>query len=163
MFTFVKCAKAMTAASISVVALFGALTTAAADPSDNQANNDKLFAMLSGGLTPADCKAGKQYPQDPFLARLGCDRNPQLGGPKAVIYSLYGNRADLDKTFDISYGPAIPCPGPIDVQGGRAKCGHISYPQGMFELTWTKDADLVVVSADGPDLASLYAWWLTAR
>ncbi len=44
------------------------------------------------------------------------------------------------------------------------KCAHDFYPHtSLFMLTWTKDADLVVVNAEGPDLASLYAWWLTAR
>ena len=41
------------------------------------------------------------------------------------------------------------------------KCAHDFYPHtSLFMLTWTKDADLVVVNAEGPDLASLYAWWL---
>jgi hypothetical protein len=44
------------------------------------------------------------------------------------------------------------------------KCGHDFYPHtSQSMLTWTKDADLVVVNAEGADLASLYAWWLTAR
>ena len=30
-------------------------------------------------------------------------------------------------------------------------------------LSWTKDADLLVASATGRDLDSLYNWWLTAR
>jgi serine/threonine-protein kinase len=166
MFTFVQMARAMTAACVSVVSFIGVSATASADPTDTQANNDKLFALLSGGYTPADCKAGKQYPQDPFLARLGCGRKP--GGPNAVTYSLYGNIADLNKTFNL-YGASIPCPGttdpgPIAWQGGKMKCGHDFYPQqSQPMLTWTRDADLVVVNAEGPDLASLYAWWLTAR
>ena len=44
------------------------------------------------------------------------------------------------------------------------KRGHGFYPQqSQFMLTWTNDADLLVVNAEGPDLASLYAWWLSAR
>jgi serine/threonine kinase PknH len=163
MFTFVQGARAMTAACVSVVTFFGTSTTATADPADTQANNDKLFAELSGGYTPADCKAGKQYPEDPFLARLGCGRNSRPGGPNAATYSLYGNIADLNKTFDL-YGPSIPCPGPTAWPGGQVKCGHGLYPQqSQSMLTWTKDADLVVVNAVGADLPSLYAWWLTAR
>jgi serine/threonine-protein kinase len=167
MFT-VQGAKAMIAVCVSVVAFFGASATAAADPADNQANNDKLLALLSGGYTAADCQAGKQYPEDPFLARLGCGRNNQPGGPNAAIYSLYGNIADLNKTFNL-YGASIPCPGTTDPgpsawQGGMVKCGHGFYPHASQSmLTWTRDADLVVVNAEGPDLASLYAWWLPAR
>jgi hypothetical protein len=168
MFTFVQGARAMTAACVSAVAFFGTSATATADPTNNQADNDKLFALLSGGYTPADCKAGKQYPEDPFLARLGCGRNSRLGGPNAATYSLYGNVADLNKTFNL-YSASIPCPGttdpgPIAWQGGRVECGHDFYPQqSQSMLTWTKDADLVVVNAEGPDIASLYAWWLSAR
>src|SRR5262249_54820661 len=79
MSTFVRGATAMTAVCVSVVTFLGTSATATADPSDNQANNDKLFALLPGGYTPANCQAGKQYPEDPFLARLGCGRNSQPG------------------------------------------------------------------------------------
>ena len=168
MFTFVQGARAMTAVCVFVVTFFGTAATAAADPADNQANNDKLFALLSGGYAAADCQAGKQYPEDPFLARLGCGRNSQPGGPNAATYSLYGNSADLNKAFNL-YGPSIPClgttdPGPGAWQGGMVKCGHDFYPHtSQSMLTWTRDADLVVVNVEGPDLASLYAWWLSAR
>jgi serine/threonine kinase PknH len=168
MVTFGRGARALTAACVSVAALFGMSATATADPSDNQANNDKLFALLAGGYTPADCKAGKQYAEDPFLARLGCGRNSQPGGPNSAIYSLYGNTADLNKAFG-QYGASIPCTGTADQgptawQGGMMKCGHSFYPHtSQYMVTWTKDADLVVVNAEGPDVASLYAWWLTAR
>jgi len=168
MFTLVQGARAMTAMCVCLPTFFGTSATAAADPTDNQANNDKLFALLSGGYTRADCQAGKQYPEDPFLARLGCGRTSRPGGPDAATYSLYGNIADLNKTFD-RYGASIPCPGttdpgPIAWPGGMVKCGHDFYPQqSLSMLTWTKDADLVVVNVEGPDLSALYAWWLSAR
>jgi serine/threonine kinase PknH len=151
-----------------VVTLFVTSAQATADPTDSRANNDRLFALLSGGYTAADCQAGKQYPEDPFLARLGCGRNSQPGGPDGAIYSLYGNVADLNRAFNL-YGPSIPCPGTTDPgpsawQGGMVKCGHGVYPRpSQSMLTWTRDADLVVVNARGADLASLYAWWLAAR
>ena len=31
------------------------------------------------GYTPADCQASEQYPEDPFLVRLGCGPNSQPG------------------------------------------------------------------------------------
>jgi hypothetical protein len=44
------------------------------------------------------------------------------------------------------------------------KCGHDFYLQeSQSTVTWTKDADLMVVNTVGPDVASLYAWWLSAR
>jgi serine/threonine kinase PknH len=168
MFTFVRGARVMAAACVSVVTFVGTSTTASADPTDNRANNDKLFALLSGGYVPGDCRASTQYPQDPFLARIGCGRNSQPGGPNAATYSLYGNIADLNKIFN-QYGASISCPGttdpgPIAWQRGMMKCGHAFYPQqSQSTLTWTKDADLVVVNVEGPNLATLYAWWRTAR
>jgi serine/threonine kinase PknH len=167
MFNVVQAARAMTAACISVAVFFGMSAPAAADPTDDQANNDKLFAFLSGGYTPSDCQASKHYPQDPFLARLGCGPDSQPNGPHAATYSLYGNKADLDKTFNV-YDASNPCPGtteagPTTWSGGRVKCGHISYPVGEYMLTWTRDADLVVVNVSGQDPTALWNWWLSAR
>ena len=110
MFTFIRGARAMTAACVAAVTFCGTSVTATADPTDNQANNDKLFAQLSGGYTPADCQTGKQYAEDPFLARLGCGRNSRPGGPNAATYSLYANVSDLKKAFSL-YGAPFPCPG----------------------------------------------------
>ena len=113
MSTLIRAARAMTILCLSAVILFGVSATATADPTDNQANNDKLFALLSVGYTPADCQAGKQYPEDSFLARLGCGPNSQPGGPAGAIYSLYGSAADLNKTFNayVNSGDPLACPG----------------------------------------------------
>lgn len=153
--------------------LFGVSATAIADPTD-KANTDKLFALLSAGYTPADCQAGKPYPEDPFLARLGCGRNGQPDGPVSAIYSLYANPADLNKTFNsyVNSGTPVPCPGttdpsPMPWQAGMVLCATSNQrpDQGAPVLTWTKDADLLVVTAKpkSRDLAALYGWWLTAR
>ena len=168
MFTFIEGARVTTAVRISVVTLFGASATATADPADNQANNDKLFPLLSGGFTPADCQASPQSPEDPFLARVFCHHQHVSSGPYGAIYSLYGNPADLRQAFN-QYGAPIACPGttdpgPIPWQGGIMKCGHDFYPQtGGFIVTWTRDADLVLANVDGRDLTDLYGWWLAAR
>lgn len=140
-----------------------------ADPTDNQAN-DELSQMLSGGYTLADCRASQPYPQDPFLARLGCGPNSEAGGPTGAIYSLYGTAADLNKTFAIyaHSGAALACPGAADPgptawPGGMVVCSAARGPnEGAPMLSWTRDADLLAVSASGSDLASLYAWWLAA-
>ena len=65
---------AMTTVCVSAVANCGTPTMATADPADNKANNDKLFALLSGGFTPADCQAqGGLKPPCPYpRAGHGC-------------------------------------------------------------------------------------------
>jgi hypothetical protein len=157
---------AMTAVCVSAIAFCGLPATATADPTDNQANNDKLFALLSGGFTRADCQAqGGLKPTDPALAFISCHRSIP-GGPYAVDYALYGNPPDLSKPFNY---PPIPCPGktdpgPIPWQGGMMRCAHNVYPASSgFVVTWTRDADRVVANAYGVDLAALYGWWLGAR
>jgi hypothetical protein len=157
---------AVTAACVSAVAFCGTPATATADPTDNQANNDKLFALLSGGFTPADCQAqGGVKPSDPFLAHIACHRSIP-GGPYAADYTLYGNPPNVNEPFNY---PAIPCPGstdagPIPWQGGMMKCAHNVYPASSgFVVTWTRDADFVVANAFGVDLAALYGWWLGAH
>jgi hypothetical protein len=67
MSSLIRAARAMAVVCFSAVILFGLSATATADPTDNQADNDKLFALLSAGYSPADCKASKPYPEDPFL------------------------------------------------------------------------------------------------
>ena len=75
MFTLIRPARAITIVCISVVTLFGVPAMATADPTDNQAN-DKLFALISPGYTPADCQASKPYPEGPLprKARLRPER-----------------------------------------------------------------------------------------
>jgi hypothetical protein len=157
---------AMTAACVCAIAFCGTPATATADPADNQANNDKLFGLLSGGYTRADCQAQTGVkPSDPFLALISCHRNIP-GGPYAVDYTLYGSPVDLNKPYNY---PAIPCPGTSDLgptpwPGGVMKCAHNVYPSSSgFVVTWTRDADHVVAHAFGFDLAALYGWWLAAR
>jgi serine/threonine-protein kinase len=159
---------AIAAACVSVVTPVATSLTATADPADNQASNDKLFALLSGGFTPADCQAGPRSPGDPFLARVFCHHQHVSSGPYGAIYSLYGNPADLSQAFN-QYGAPIPCPGTSDPgpgpwQGGMMTCGHDFYPQTSgFTVTWTRNADLVLANVDGRDLTDLYGWWLANR
>jgi hypothetical protein len=174
MSTLIRAARAMAAVCLFAVIGLGESPTATADPTDNQANNDKLSGLLSGGYIPAECQASKPYPEDPFLARLGCGSNDLPGGPVSAIYSLYGSVADLNNSFNIyvNSGTPVPCPGttgpgPSAWQGGMVLCATSNQQpdEGAPFIAWTRNADLLVVSAKpkGRDLAPLYAWWLTAR
>jgi hypothetical protein len=58
--------------------------TATADP----AHDDTPFPLLSGGYTAAEWQASNPYPEDPFLARLGCGPNSQPDSPSTAIVGL---------------------------------------------------------------------------
>ena len=174
MVALIQSTRVTTIAGLCAITCFGMAAPATAEPTDNQANNDKLVALLSGGYTSADCQASKLYPEDPFVARLACGPNSQSGGPVNAIYSLYGSVADLNKTFNVyvHLGAPVPCPGstqpgPTAWPGGMVVCSASNQrlDEGALSLTWTRSADLLVVTAkpNGRDLASLYDWWLTAR
>jgi hypothetical protein len=161
----ITAAKTLAIAGLLIVTIIHGPTTARADP-DNQVNNDKLFAMLSGGYTPADCQASKQYPEDPFLARLGCGPNGQEGGPTGATFSLYATDADMNAAFNRRLGDPIACsettgPGPVSWSVGMVQCSHNS--RAGTALSWTRNADLLVGVVSGSDVGSLYNWWLTAR
>lgn len=161
----ITAARTLAIASLLIVTIIGGTTTARADP-DSQVDNDKLFAMLPGGYTPADCQASKQYPEDPFLARLGCGPNSQEGGPAGATYSLYATDAGMNAAFDKRLGEPIACsettgPGPVSWPGGMVQCSYNS--RAGTALSWTRNADLLVGVVSGPDVGTLYNWWLTAR
>jgi serine/threonine-protein kinase len=167
MFTMQRAARAVAVVCLSIATVFGATGTAAAGP----ASNEKLLGMLSGGYTAADCTPSEQYPEDPFRARFGCGANSQPGGPRSAIYSLYGAGFEVTEAFQAVAGSGSPLacpgqvdPGPIGWQNGLVVCTTARGPsEGAPTLTWTKSADLLLVSVTGSDIASLYAWWLTAR
>jgi hypothetical protein len=170
MFTMGAATRAIAAVFSSAAMLFVAMTTATADKG-SQADIDKLISLLSGGYIPTDCIVGNQYPQDPFLARLGCGENSRPGGPRGAIYSLYGGGADLYDAFGhyVHSGSPLTCPGqsapgPIPWEGGMVVCTTARGPDdGAPTLSWTNAANLMAATATGRDLASVYAWWLTAR
>ncbi|MDT5255793.1 MAG: hypothetical protein QOD10_873 [Mycobacterium sp.] len=167
MFNLIRAARATTVACLSAVTILGVSATATAQPGDNKANNDKLFAMLSGGYTPPYCVAGKLY--DAAIARLGC--GPLPGGPSGSVWSLYSNVADANNDFGklANSGSPLPCPGttdtaPVAWPGGMVSCRTARGPNdGAPTLAWSRSADSLVVSASGHDLAALYSWWLGAR
>jgi serine/threonine-protein kinase len=162
-------AQAIAVCCLFTAVLFGGSAPAAADPTTDRAHNDELAGLIPAGS--ADCQVGQQYPEDPFLARLGCGQNSQPGGPYGAVYSLYGSPADMDAAFGRLAGSGSPvaCPGAADAQpvswgGGMVVCTTARGPrEGAPTVSWTKASNLFVGSASGGDLDSLYAWWLGAR
>jgi serine/threonine kinase PknH len=164
-----NCIRAATASAIAAGTILGFAATSAAQPADNQANNAKLFGMLSGGYAPANCVASKLY--DAAIARLGCGATGQPGGPNGAIYSLYANATDMNTAFNglTHSGDMVACPGSAVLAatawpGGMVACTTARGPsEGAPMVAWTRTADFLVVSARGQDLATLYNWWLGAR
>ena len=83
------------------------------------------------------------------------------------------HRATLDPGFDQAIGvneELLECPGsgldspttwhytdtPDDV-AGKVACGTYN---GNPDLVWTNDEELLLVDAQGPDLAELHEWWI---
>lgn len=169
MFDLVQPSRAIAVGCLSAATLFGISAPAAADPASDQARNDELAALIPAGST--DCQIGRHYPEDPFVARLGCGQNSRPGGPYSAVYSLYGSPADADTAFGLLAGSGSPvaCPGaagaqPVAWESGMVVCTTASGPrQGAPAVSWTKRSDLFVGSASGGDLTALYAWWLAAR
>ena len=165
MFESTQISRAVAVGCLSAVTLIGASATAAADSPD-----DETLA----GLVPAgsgDCQVSNLYPEDPFIARVGCGQNGAPGGPYSAVYSLYGNPAGVDATFGrlAATGDPVPCPGatgpePTAWGGGMVACAVATGPrQGASTVSWTKAGDVFVGSATGNDLDALYTWWLGAR
>jgi len=163
MSTLSRAATAAAVVSLSAATVFGSSATASAGPI-----NDKLLSLLSAGYTPAACTlAEPPSEQDPYRSRFNCGPNAMPGGPRSAVYSLYGSGAELTEALQAySYaGAPLACPGqvdpgPIGWQNGLVVC---TTTEGTPTLTWTKPTELLAVSASGPDIASLYAWWLTVR
>jgi serine/threonine kinase PknH len=169
MLSLIRATKTLAVAGFAAAAALGVSVPAAAQPDADPANNDKLFAMLAGGYTPAHCVASKL--SDAAIARLGCGPNGQPGAPSGAIYSLYPNVGEMNKAFDslARSGDAVPCPGsntagPIPWGGGMVSCETLRGPaQGAPMVAWTRSGDLLVASARGQDIAALYNWWLNGR
>ena len=161
----IRTSRAIAVGCSSAAALLGVSATAAADPT----SDDRLAGLIPAGS--ADCQVSQPYPEDPFLARLGCGQNSRPGGPYSAVYSLYGSPADADTAFSrlAGSGDPVACPGAAGAEavswgGGMVVCTTASGPrQGAPTVSWTKAADSFVGSATGNDLAALYAWWQAAR
>ena len=169
MFELMQTARAIAIGCISAATLLGFSATAAADPTDTDASNEKLAGLIPPGS--GDCQVSKQYPEDPFLARLGCGQRSQPGGPHGATYSLYGSPADVDTTFGrlAGSGNPVPCPGaagpePVSWGGGMVVCTTAAARSRARRLCRGPRPRICLSgSAMGNDLAALYTWWVAAR
>ena len=156
---------------VTLVVLSGLLFTAAAtatpasatpDPAAGSADLQTLMGMLSQGYSSANCT-----PVDVSGSRLAAVKC----GHSSAFFSLYSDPGVMAADFsdDISYDtlsacPGIPDPSPTtwhyhssDQVGGSLACG--SFGGAFQEVEWTRDANLLLASASGPDIVALYRWW----
>jgi hypothetical protein len=145
--------------------------SATPDSTAGSADQQTLMGMLSQGYSSANCTpvavSGSRR------ASVKCEHNSDPGGPTDAFFTLYSDPGAMAADFsdDISYDelsacPGIPEPSPTKWHyhssgevAGSLSCG--TFGGAFAEVEWTSDADLLLASASGPDIAALYEWWTT--
>lgn len=130
----------------------------------------QLSEILPRGYEKGDCDP--LTPASRALATVNCGKNFQPSGPETASYSLFSDQLSLDAAFDglTDASPELmSCPGnempspteyhysrsPDDV-AGRVACG---VHEGTPFIIWTRNKDLMLGGARGPDLVLLSDWW----
>ncbi|MGV0795181.1 serine/threonine-protein kinase [Mycolicibacterium sp. XJ1819] len=134
--------------------------------------DSRLMALLPRGYADGVCKPAHP-PASGALATVDCGPASRGGGPQSARYSLFADQQALDGAFDQSAAAnstLTQCPGsgvdspttwhytdtPDKVEG-RIACGVFNDRQ---DVTWTKNADLLLGDAQGTNLEGLHSWWL---
>lgn len=146
--------------------------TSTSTPPPTESYDQQLMALLSGGHDSSNCE-----PVDPpaptILATVDCTQALTPGGPAFTRYSLFEDRGALDAAFEEAIrvnSELVQCPGSgvdspttwhytetPDQVVGQIACGTYD---GNPDLVWTKDDDLLLADAQGPNLEELHNWWL---
>ncbi len=145
-------------------------TTEAVDPSSP---DSKLLAALPDDYDTGICKP-VHPPATDALATVDCGKTNSPGGPAVTRYSLFADQATLDKRFSDAIAQnteLLKCPGSDvdspsawgynssanpDEKAGQVACGTF---HGNPDVTWTKDADLLLADAQGQNMEELHDWW----
>jgi serine/threonine kinase PknH len=132
---------------------------------------DKLYGVLPPGYNSTLCTPSAT-PVPQALATVDCNQLDVAGGPSSAHFSLFPDANSLASQFqDVVNDDAVsPCPGSIDspfawhndatpaFSAGSLVCGSHN---DVANLAWTKNDVLLLGSVEGPDLDSLYGWWLS--
>ena len=131
----------------------------------------QLFAVLPASYDDGACEAA--HPPAPgALATIDCGAANVPTGPQIARYSLFADQGALDQHFSDAIAQnseLVKCPGsdldsptawfynanPDDL-AGQVACGVY---EGNQDVTWTKNVDLVLADAQGPNLDELHQWW----
>ena len=139
---------------------------------NEQSFDSKLMALLPAGYDNAACQA-VHPPSTGALATVDCGQTSTPGGPANARYSLFGDQGTLDSHFDVATkenSELFQCPGsgtdspttwhytdtPDNVEG-RIACGTYN---NAPDLVWSKNSDLLLADAQGPNMDDLHNWWL---
>ncbi len=131
----------------------------------------KLLAVLPASYDDGACEPAHP-PATGALATVDCTETNVPTGPKAARYSLFADQVTLDQHFSDAIAQnseLVRCPGSDldsptawhynanpDEVAGQVACGTY---EGNPDVTWTKDADLLLADAQGPNLEELHKWW----
>jgi serine/threonine-protein kinase len=146
-------------------------TTEAVEP---DSPDSKLLAVLPDDYDAGVCKP-VHPPATDALATVDCGKTNTPSGPAVARYSLFPDQATLDAHFNDAIAQnaeLVKCPGSDlaspsawgynatpdqpDQKAGQVACGTFD---GNPDVTWTKDADLVLADVQGPNLDELHQWW----
>jgi serine/threonine kinase PknH len=137
-----------------------------------QSFDAQLKAVLPRGYDDGVCES-VHPPATGALATVDCAQSSIEGGPANARYSLFADQQTLDAHFDAAIkenAELFQCPGsgvdspttwhytesPDQVEG-RIACG--TYNNGP-DVVWSKNSDLVIGDAQGPNMDDLHNWWL---
>jgi serine/threonine kinase PknH len=127
----------------------------------------KLLGMITN---PTTCKLNTD--QSAALAAFNCWA-PGSDGHRTAYYALYDNPEQLEADFNdlLADDEQTNCPNAEvtpttwDYEGttddkpeGSLACGAF---QGSADILWTKTSDLMLGTAQGPDMGKLYDWWVS--
>jgi serine/threonine-protein kinase len=141
-------------------------------PPVNTANFDaKLLAVLPASYDDGVCEPAHP-PASGALATADCGQANVPTGPKVARYSIFADQTTLDQHFKDAVAQnteLVKCPGSDldsptawnynanpDEMAGQVACGTYD---GNPDVTWTKDADLMLADAQGNSLEELHQWW----
>ncbi|KZS73312.1 hypothetical protein A4G29_21370 [Mycobacterium kansasii] len=163
--------------ALSVVAVVAAVAVGLT-PAATADSADQLRGLLPAGYRSDSCTPERDHLPPGALAALTCRDNALPGGTEYAYYELYADTATLAAQFlrDVSarHPHPVPCPdrqpspGPWvydsapNTTAGSILCGRVEGGDDVA-VEWTKDRDLLLALASGPDLAGLYNWWKANR
>ena len=135
------------------------------------------LALVAAGLAGCSSDPGPDDAVDTFLSGWKSGDLSQIAfveptGAKVARYSLFADQSTLDQHFSDAIAQnseLVMCPGgdvdsptewyynanPDDV-AGQVACGTYD---GNPDVTWTKNVDLLLADAQGPNLEDLHKWW----